>query len=239
MATAKFDLAGLISRMPETDKEIEARKAAEKQAQQPVDPKAKPRTPKPDRTGGGSKFTGPDPDTAAKWFDQALAGGTDALNELTTLVTDPADPGFKDYKAEYFLHGLVIHVAAPGREAQRKLVVQALAAPLGNATLSAHVRGFLIRELRIIGSRDTSAAISGLLANEQLCADSAAALVSIGDAEPLRAALPSAKGRCRLAVLQSLAVLRDEKSAPAFRAALTDADMDARLIAAWGGGPHW
>jgi HEAT repeat protein len=229
-----LNIASLVAQMPETDKEIEARKAAEKQAQQPADPNAKPKPPKADRTAGGSKFTGPDPGTAAQWFDQVLAGGTDALNELAALVIDPADPAFKDYKAEYFLHGLAIHVGAPGRDAQRRLVVQALVAHLGNAKLSAHVRGFFVRELRVIGTRDASAAIGRLLADETLCADSAAALVSIADAEPLRAAVPAAKGRCRLAALQCLAVLSDEKSAPAFRAALADADTDARLIAAWG-----
>jgi len=234
MATSKPNIAALVAQMPETDKEIQARKEAEKPAQQPADPNAKKEAPKPDRWGAASKFTGPDPEFANELCEQVLSGGRDALIELVKLVRDPGDAEFKDYKAEYFLHALAIYVGAPERAAQQKLVVQTLASQLGNAKLGAHVRGFLVRELRVIGAKDAAGALGKLLGDEQLCSDAAAALVSLGQAEPLRDALRGAKGKCRLTIIQSLGAVRDEESAKALRAALADAEADVRLAAAWG-----
>jgi HEAT repeat protein len=238
MAAAKVNVAELVSQMPETDKEIQARKDAEQQAQQapqqPVDPNAKPKEkPKPDRWGAASKFTGPDPVLANKLFEQAFEGGRGALDDLVKLVRDPLDPEFKNYKAEYFLHGLGIYASTPGREARQKQVAQALASYLGNTKLSGHVRGFLIRELRVIGGSDAAKALAKLLNDEQFCADAAAALVSLGDAGPLRDSLGRAKGKCRLTLAQSVGVLRDEKSAKPLRSLLNDPEQDVRLTAAW------
>jgi len=235
MAATKINIGELVEQMPETDRDIQARKDAEKQ--QPVDPNAKPKeTPKADRWGAASKFTGPDPDLANKLFAQALAGEKETLAALMALIRDPADAEFKNYKPEYFLHGLAIYVSAPEREAQKKWFVETLAAHATNPKIEPHVRGFLVRELRVIGEKETVAALGKLLRDEQLCADAAAALVSIGDnaTEQFHAALPNAKGKCRVIIVQSLGVLRDAKSAGALRAALNDNDPDVRLAAAWG-----
>ena len=62
------------------------------------------------------------------------------------------------------------------------------------------------------------------------------ALVAIGDgaAEPLRSALPNAKGRCRLTILHSLAALGDAGAAEAFKQALKDDDREVRIAAGAG-----
>lgn len=232
MPAAKVNIAGLVAQMPETDREKQARKEAEQRAQQPAEQETKPNE-KPDRRGAASKFTGPDLEFGKTLFEQALAGGREALDDLANLVRDPGNPEFKDYKAEYFLHGLAIYVSAPGREAQRTEVVRALVAQISNGEVSQQVRAFFIRELRVIGTKDAATALGKLLNDEQLCADAAAALVSLGQAEPLRNALDGATGKCRLSIVQSLGALRDEQSLTLLRAALTDADAEIRLAAAW------
>ena len=62
------------------------------------------------------------------------------------------------------------------------------------------------------------------------------ALVAIKDgaAEQLRAALPNAKGRCRLTILHSLAALADAGAAEAFKQALQDEDREVRIAAGAG-----
>ncbi|MBE3070980.1 MAG: HEAT repeat domain-containing protein, partial [Planctomycetes bacterium] len=76
--------------------------------------------------------------------------------------------------------------------------------------------------------------ISPGLLDEALTDQAAAALVSIGGeaaAKALRDALPKAKGRCRLAILQGLGVLGDAASVPDFIQAAADPDRDVRLTA--------
>lgn len=226
------NLAALVERMPATDKELEAQKAPP--PGQPTDTtKTKAR---PEKPGGGSKFTAPDPDVAEKIYDEILAGGRESLTELIGLIRDPASDDFKNYKAEYLCHGLTIYVGRTDKAAQRRLFIDTLVAQLGNEGLPLHTRGFLIREFRLAGDPSGVAALGRCLTNETLCADAAAALVSIGlgGVEELRAALPRTTAKCRLVVLQSLAALRDTASVVAFRKALGDEDHDLRLAAAWG-----
>lgn len=232
MAAAKVNIAELVAQMPETDREKQARKEAEQRAQQPADQEGKPNE-KPARRGTASKFTGPDPEVAKTLFDRALAGGREVLDDLANLVRDAGHPEFKDYKAEYFLHGVAIYVSAPGHEAQRTELVRALVAQISNEEVSQQVRAFFIRELRVIGTKDAAIALGKLLHDEQLCADAAAALVSLAEAEPLRNALDGATGKCRVSIVQSLGALRDEQSLTPLRTALTDADGEIRLAAAW------
>ena len=84
------------------------------------------------------------------------------------------------------------------------------------------------------GTRSVQA-LGRFLTDPDLCDEAAAALVAIGAGavEQLRQALPQARGRCRLVIIQSLGVLRDRPSAPALRQAASDADRDTRLAALW------
>ncbi len=220
------NVAELVGRMPATDKELEAQKA---QAATP-DAQLKPRSLQ------GSKFTGPEPEVAEKAFDELLAGGRDSLVELIGLIRAPASPDFQDYKAEYFLHCLVVYTGRPGKEQSRKMLIAALVSQVGNEQVTPYVRGFLARELQWIGDRTAVPALGKLLTDEQCCADAASALVAIRDgaAEQLRKALPKTEGKCRLIVLQNLAVLRDRSSKESFRRAVTDPDREIRLTGAWG-----
>lgn len=230
MAATKINLAELIDKLPPTDLEIEAQKAAEKSPTEQPKPKGKP------REDHGSKFTGPDPDVANKMCEDILAGGRASVIELIGLSRDPAGPDFKNYKADYLLHCLTIYVGRPDREAQRKLFREALAAQIGNPALSAHTRNFLIRELQFVGDRSSAKALGALLLDSQFGEAATAALLAIGDGavEQFRAALPKAEGKGRLFAIQNLAVLKDAQSAAVFQRALTDDESDVRLAGAWG-----
>jgi hypothetical protein len=225
------NLAELIEQLPATDREVELRK----QAAQPVDP-AKP-PPRPDRPGSGSKFTGPAPADAWKLCEQVLADGKAGVIALIRLVVDPAADGFVNYKAEYLVHCLVLFAGQSGKAQQRQLVAEALAAELGNETLSLHTRGYLIRELEWVGEAGAVPALGRLLTNEALSDDAVRTLLSIGgDAalEQLRRTLPLARGRLRLVLLQALGNAKDVPSTAALREGLGDADPEVRVAAALG-----
>ncbi|MBN2506848.1 MAG: HEAT repeat domain-containing protein [Verrucomicrobia bacterium] len=212
-------IAKLVSQLPDTDADLDATQKAQ-----------------PDKLGRPSKFTGPDPNKAEALFAEALAGGTTSLAELIRLIRPPGHPDFKSFKAEYFLHGLAVHAARPGREPARALLVNTLAAQLANPQLPNPVRAFLARELQFVGDATAAAALGRLLADDTLCDPAAAALVAIRDgaAAQFLAAWPSAHGRRRLVIIQSLAALRDPTGLPTLRQALADPHPDVRHTAAWG-----
>jgi HEAT repeat protein len=228
---AQPNIAELVEKLPPTDREIEAQKAAEKVQQDPAKPPAKP-----SKEPGASKFTGPEPEVAHQLCDQVLAGGRESVMQLIALVRDPASPEFKNYKPEYFLHCLTLYVGGTGKEAQRKTFREVLTAELVNEKHSPAVQRCLVRELQWIGDAATVRALGRLLTDEALCDDAASALVAIGaDAgDVFRKALPGAKGRCRLVIVQNLGVLRDAEAAEVLKNALNDEDRDVRLAAAWG-----
>jgi hypothetical protein len=235
-ATAtKPNVAALVEQMPDTDKDKEIQAKGE-QARQQAQPDApdKPKT-TPDRLGAASKFTGPDPDTAGRIFAEILSGGRESIVELLGLVQEPGDAGYKNYKPGYVLHGLVVYVGRAGEENQRRLLAQTLASQLDSDKHSKAVKGYLLRELRAIGGQEVVSAVGKQLLDDELCADAAQTLLTVGDgvASQFRGALEKSKGRNRSTILQALGVLRDTASAAALKAALTDEDPDARRTAAW------
>jgi len=187
------------------------------------------RLPAPDKDG---KLTGPAPADAEALYKEILDGGPDRLRALVNAVAETAEG--EGWRARYLLHGLAMHVGRPGAEAQRKRVVEALAAALGGDRPKA-VLAFLCQELQAAGTKEAVPALARLLADEALCEPAAMALLAIADgvAEPFRAALPKAAGACRLTILQGLGALRDGASAEAFRAALGDGDREIRLAGGW------
>jgi len=233
MPATKPNVAALVEQMPDTDKEIQATQD-EAKPRTPSDAPDKPK-PKPDRWGAASKFTGPDPDAAEKVFSEILSGGRDSVLQLLELVREPSDADYKNYKASYVLHGLVIYVGHAGNEKQRRILTQSIASELGSDKHSKAVKGFLIRELRVIGGKEVVTALSKHLVDDELCEDATQALLTVRDgvAPRFRSALGKAKGRNRLTIIQALGVLQDTGSAAALKRALQDDDGDVRRSAAW------
>ena len=233
MAASKPSVAALVEQMPETDNDIKA-KQEEAGAQPQVDAPDKPNR-KPERLGSASKFTGPDPGVAEKIFTEILSGGRESITELLELVREPSDPDYKNYKAGYVLHGLVILVGRSGNAAQRRLIADTLASQLTRDQHSQAVKGFFIRELRVVGDKESADSLGRHLLDDELCGDATQALLTIreGAAPQFRAALKKAQGKNRVTILHALGVLRDTSSGPALKAALTDTDPDVRRTAAW------
>jgi HEAT repeat protein len=192
--------------------------------------------PDSDKPGETSTFTGPEPGVAHDIYAAILAGGRDSLLELIALLCDPNDPGPKDFRAEYVLHGLAVYVGRPGNEEQLRTLADTLASQLGSKEVPKAVQGLLIRELQVVGDAKAVEPLGKMLADEDLCEYAAQALVAIGPgaAGQLRSALGKVKGRCRVTLVQNLGVARGGgRTARLLRKCLSDQDRDVRLAAAW------
>lgn len=233
MAANKPNVATLVEQMPETDRDIQAKAEQAKQQEQPDAPD-KPK-PKPIQLGVASKFTGPNPDAAQKVFAEIFSGGRDSVRELLSLVRAPSDADYKNYKAEYVLHGLVLLAGRAGNENSRLLLSDALASQLGSNRPSKAVKAIFIRELRTLGGKESVNALGKQLLDEELFDDATLALLTIRDnvAPQFRSALKKAKGRNRVTVIHALGTLQDEDSADALKKALSESDQDVRRTAAW------
>jgi HEAT repeat protein len=192
------------------------------------------RMPDSDEPGKTSKFTGPDPAEAAKVFEEILAGGADAVADLIGLIRDTADPAFKDYRAQYVLHGLALHAGGPGNEEGRKALAAALTAAL-DRDIPKVVKAIVIREIQVIGGPEAVAPLGARLADDDLADPAAQALLAIGQgaAEEFRRALPGAKGKTRVTIVQALGVLRDKRAGSALRDAAGEKDAAVRMAAVW------
>lgn len=186
--------------------------------------------PDPDKHGKLDGIPWPE---AEKIYDEILKGGRPAVVKLVEMLRE-VDDG-EDYKVRYTLHGLALYVGRPGKEREREALAAALVSQLGGGRPKP-VQGFLIRELQLVGGKESVGALGKLLMDEDLYSDAALALLSIreGAAEPFRKALPGSGGRRRLTMIQALGVLRDAESVPALREAARDPDRDTRLAALWG-----
>ena len=155
------------------------------------------------------KYAGPAPDVATKAVLGVLEGGKDNIVALVGMLKEPGKG--EDYKAHYLLHAVATHARRPGAEKERRMVCEALASALDGARPSI-IKAYILEELKWIGGAESVAAISKLLLDETLYDFAVQALVASKAASPLREALPKAKGRNRVALIQALGVLRDADS---------------------------
>jgi len=184
----------------------------------------------PDADGDG-KYTGPAPDVAQKAVDQILAGGKDTLAALIGMLKpDDVGEGYQDYKADYLLHAVATFVARPDAEEQRQTFCTTLGQFIGGGK-PALVQSHLIEELKWIGAKESVAPISKALLKDRLHDQAVDALVAIKESAPLRAVLPRAKGRQRIAVVQALGTLRDDKAIRDILPDVSSPDPDLRLAA--------
>ena len=177
----------------------------------------------------GGTFTGPPWEEAIAIFDAVLkADGVSAVIDLLK----PLDDG-QDYKARYLLHGLAQYLGRPGKEEARAKYSTALAAGLSSEK-PAGVRGYLARQLQVIGGSEAVPALGKALADPELCEFAAQALLAIGNgaAAEFRKAYPAVTGPARLTVLQAFGVLKDVEALDALRAAAKE--PETRLVAVWG-----
>ncbi|MGD0897830.1 MAG: hypothetical protein ABR915_08325 [Thermoguttaceae bacterium] len=157
-----------------------------------------------------------------------VAAGPKAVEHLVNRLADNGDP-----TAQVALHAMAFAVGAPGKEEHLKGFVDALAAQL-QRDLPQGTKYFLIEQLQLTGGRQAVPAIAANLGENALADPASRALTRIGGpdaAAALREALPKAKGRARLSIMQALTDLGDRQSLDEFRKTAKDENRDARVLA--------
>ena len=143
--------------------------------------------------------------------------------ELAGLCDLLVEPGAgDDTRVRMALHGLTLYVGNDSASSARAGYVEALCSALA-ADRPGSVKVFLIEQLELLGDARAVPALARLLAQDDLCDPAVRALLAIGGrtaADALRQAYPAATGRCRVAIIGALGVLRDEQAIPLLRAEL-------------------
>jgi len=236
---ASDQLKALVDRMPATDAHgmftdvYEAQRPRE-QKKDPKEP-ANPEKEKQDRETAQRimREQGMDKERIDAAIAEIQKMGRDGVLGLIDLLVPPGQGD--DVKPHYALHALALAVCKIEDKEPRQVFSDAVASQLGGARPKP-VQAYLCQELGVAGGKEVAPALGKLLTDEELCDWAIRSLVAIGDgaAEQLRAALPNASGKCRLAIIQNLGVVKDEKSVDALKAAVADPDRETRLAALWG-----
>jgi HEAT repeat protein len=196
-----------------------------------LDPAPPDPAPKGEQFSKG-KLTGPPWPDAEKILDAVLAGGKEAVALVIDQITEN-DIGPK-YKPRYLVHILAVYACRPGHERDRAAIIEAIIPQL-TSDKPKTTRGFLIRTLQVCGGDSVVPSLAPLLSDPDLADAAAQAMVTLGGDAPnlLRAALPKATGRPRLAIIQALGAMRDSASIEALGEAAGDADENTRITALW------
>ena len=187
----------------------------------------------PDPDERGMYCTDIDKEKTEGAITDILQGGRDNIIGVIDMLVEPGKGD--DVKAHYALHCMALHVCKLENNRPRRRFTMTLASQLGGDRPK-EVQKYLIRELQVAGGRGAVESLGKVLTDEELCEPATQALVAIGDgaAEQLRQALPKAKGKCRLTILQNLGVVGDAESINALQSAVSDEDREVRIVAAWG-----
>ena len=189
--------------------------------------------PDPDEGGSYANLDMNKAEQIEKVVAELHKGGCDSVLGLIDMLVEPGKGD--DINARFALHLLAVHVTRKGNEQARAEFVQAVASQIGGDRPKA-IQIYLIERLQLAGTKAIVGTLGKTLLDPQLCDAAAPALTSIRDgaAGQLLLALPKAHGSHRLSIINSLAALRAEEAAAAFRKALDDTDSDTRIAAAWG-----
>ena len=167
-----------------------------------------------------------------KEMTAALAGlramGAEGVTGLVALLKPDAKGG--DVHVRHCLHGQAMR-AAGWPEKDRQAFTKALAGTL-KGDHPKPVKGFVIRQLQVAGGAEVTAALEEWLLDDELWEDAAQALLAIGDtAEQFLKALPNAKGKQLLTIVQALGVLKVNNAAERIRELVTADDATLRQVA--------
>jgi len=187
----------------------------------------------PDPDSRGMYTTDIDKEKIETIVAEIAKGGRENVLGLIDMLGEPGSE--EDVKPHYALHCVANYVLIAKDEKARKELSDTLAGQLG-AGRSKYILGFLCQELQWAGGKEATAALGKLLLDEELVEPAAMALTAIreGAAEQFRAALPNAKGKCRLNVIQGLGAIGDTGASNTLKQALGDPDREVRLAAGWG-----
>ncbi|MCI0703648.1 MAG: HEAT repeat domain-containing protein [Planctomycetia bacterium] len=172
-----------------------------------------------------------DKDATDAALAEFLKGGKDAVLGLVQLLVRGEKGG--DGQVRHAIHALVIHVG--GRKAEEKRMVAEALASLLEGDQPEGVKPFVLQQLQFIGGKEVVPAVAKLLADETLAETAVQTLVAIKvcAAPSLRAALPNAKNRQVIVIVQALGTLKDPESASELRKLLASNDSGVRQVAGW------
>ena len=183
----------------------------------------------------GGIYVGPEWADAVEIFNKVLQGGKANIVTLMGMVLDPAlvQPNkMEDYKVKWVIHGVVVYAAKQPDSKDRAMVADALYSTL-NDKMPKMLKAFVLQELLWCGSADMAPSLAKYLSDDVLYDYALRAMQAYGPGSlpTIREALGSAKGRPRLAIIQTLGVMRDAKSVEAIKPALADPQSDMRIAA--------
>lgn len=187
----------------------------------------------PDPDGRGMFTQNIDKERIEGAIAEISKGGRANVEGLIEMLGAPGSE--ENVKPHYALHCLANYTLITGNQQARKELCETLAGQLGG-NLSTYNKAFLCQELQWAGRKEATEALGRLLSDEALVEPATMALVAIRDgaAEQFHSALPGAKGKCRLNIVQGLGAVGDARSIGALKQALGDPDREVRLAAGWG-----
>ena len=187
----------------------------------------------PDPDGRGMLTENIDKDKIEGAVAEIAKGGRPLVEGLVEMLGEPGSE--ENVKPHYALHCVANYVLIAKDEGARRQLCETLASKL-DSDLTTYNKAFLCQELQWAGRGEATPALGKLLLDEALVEPASMALVAIKDgaADQFLAALPKARGKCRLSIIDGLAALADPKAAGVLKEALKDADREVRLAAGAG-----
>lgn len=180
------------------------------------------------KADGDGKHTGPPVEIAASAVQRILDGGEADIIALIDMLKEPGKG--EDYKAHYLLHAVATHARRPDAEDERRMVCKALLAALQQKR-PAIIHKYLLEELLWAGGEESVEPVARLLLDAELYEFATRTLVAIKAPAPIRAALPRAKGKNRVSLMQALGDLRDGGALAEILSDVANPDRDTRLAA--------
>jgi len=162
-----------------------------------------------------------------------LGGGGAAVREMARLL--PLNPQDEATSARYLLDSAVLHVNKPGNEAKKKVLLEGLAAEIGQTTdtqSSALLIDFLFR----IDKAAAIPTVAKYVAHKELSERAVRALLNTGDkavVAPLLKHLPKARGTVRTAIIYGMADLDAKEAAGSLTTLAKDKDPETRKAATY------
>jgi hypothetical protein len=162
-------------------------------------------------------------------LDGLRAMGAEGVTGLVDLLKPDAEGG--DVHVRHCLHGQAMR-AAGWPEKDRQAFTKALAGTL-KEDHPKPAKGFVIRQLQVAGGVEVAVILGEWLLDDELWEDAAQALLAIGDtAEQFLKALPKAKDKQLLTIVQALGVLKVNNAAERISELVTADDASLRQVAA-------
>ena len=162
-------------------------------------------------------------------LDGLRAMGAEGVTGLVDLLKPDAEGG--DVHVRHCLHGQAMR-AGGWQEKDRQAFTKALAGTL-KEDHPKPAKGFVIRQLQVAGGVEVAVILGEWLLDDELWEDAAQALLAIGDtAEQFLKALPKAKDKQLLTIVQALGVLKVNNAAERISELVTADDASLRQVAA-------